>query len=282
MNAVTVSSKVRVSRHRSNLRATLTALRAIVSRDLLVMRREVIVLVVQTLMQPLFMLFVIGKVFSTIGASSSGFSTLLVPGIVALTVFVTALQGPSVDLARDLAFTREIEDRLLAPLPTLLVAVEKMGLAVMRALISGALVFPLAALVLGTAYQVRGDRLGLAIALILLVALVGAALGLLIAVVAPLQLLPIIFALVFTPLIFTGCTLYSWAALSSIRWFQVVTLFNPLTYAAEGLRYALIPPLEHGQAPPTLALGWVLLVLGGTFIACFIAALTLFYRRVIS
>jgi ABC-2 type transport system permease protein len=245
------------------------------------MRREVIVLLIQTLMQPLFMLFVIGKVFSTIGASSSGFSTLLVPGIVALTVLVTALQGPSVDLARDLSFTREIDDRLLAPVPTLLVAVEKLSLATVRALISGALVFPLAALVLGSAFSVRTDRLGLAITLILLVALVGAALGLLLAVAAPIQLLPVIFALVFTPLIFTGCTLYSWASLGSIRWFQIVTLFNPLTYAAEGMRYALIPPL-HGQALSTLPLGWVLLVLCGTFIACFMASMTLFYRRVIS
>jgi ABC-2 type transport system permease protein len=281
MSAVIPSSTTRISHPRSNLQSTLAALLAIVSRDLLVMRREVIVLLIQTLMQPLFMLFVIGKVFSTIGASNSGFSTLLVPGIVALTVLVTALQGPSVDLARDLSFTREIDDRLLAPLPTLLVAVEKLGLATLRALISGLLVFPLAALVLGSAFQVRSDRLGLAIALIVLVALVGAALGLLLAVVAPIQLLPVIFALVFTPLIFTGCTLYSWASLGSIRWFQIVTLFNPLTYAAEGLRYALIPSV-HGQALPTLALGWVFLVLGGTFIACFVASMKLFYRRVIS
>jgi ABC-2 type transport system permease protein len=281
MSVVIPTSTARISHPRSNLQAALTALLAIVSRDLLVMRREVIVLLMQTLMQPLFMLFVIGKVFSTIGASSSGFSTLLVPGIAALTVLVTALQGPSVDLARDLSFTREIDDRLLAPLPTLLVAAEKLGLSTLRSLISGVLVFPLAALVLGSAFQIRSDRLGLAIALILLVALVGAALGLLLAVVAPIQLLPVIFALVFTPLIFTGCTLYSWASLAPIRWFQIVTLFNPLTYAAEGLRYALIPSV-HGHALPTLALGWVVLVLGGTFIACFIASMWLFYRRVIS
>jgi ABC-2 type transport system permease protein len=281
MSAAIPSSTARISHPRSNLQATLTALLAIVSRDLLVMRREVIVLLVQTLMQPLFILLVIGKVFSAIGASDSAFTILLVPGIVALTVFTTALQAPSVELARDLSFTREIEDRLLAPLPTLLVAVEKMGLAAVRALLSGALVFPLATLVLGSAYQVRSDRVVLAVALIVLVALVGAALGLLIAVLVPIQFLPVIFALVFTPLIFTGCALYSWASLSSIRWFQIVTLFNPLTYAAEGLRYALVPPV-HGQAQPTLALGWVLLALGSSFIACFVASLTLFYRRVIS
>jgi ABC-2 type transport system permease protein len=265
---------------RGNVRATLTALCAIVSRDLLVMRREALLFLVQALMQPLFLLFVIGKVFSTIGAASGGFSTLLLPGIVALTVFVTALQGPSVDLARDLAVTREIDDRLLAPLPVALVALEKLMLATLRSLIGGALVFPLAIWVLGSGYQVRTDLVGLLVGLMVLVALVGAALGLLLAVVAPIQLLPVIFALVFTPLIFTGCTLYPWASLGTIKWFQIVTLCNPLTYAAEGMRYAMIPPV-HGQAPQTLAIGWVVLALSAACVVCLAAGLKLFDRRVV-
>src|SRR5690242_15082229 len=116
MSASLSSPQQHPFRARSNARATLTALLAIISRDLLVMRREALVFILQTLMQPLFLLFVIGKVFATIGASNAGFSTLLLPGVVALTVFVTALQGPSIDLARDLSVTREIDDRLLAPL----------------------------------------------------------------------------------------------------------------------------------------------------------------------
>ncbi len=281
MSASLSSTQQRGFQARSNARATLTALLAIISRDLLVMRREAIAFLLQTLMQPLFLMFVIGKVFSTIGAANAGFSTLLLPGVVALTVFVTALQGPAVDLARDLSVTREIDDRLLAPLPIALVAVEKVALAVLRALVGGAFVFPLAFLVLGNSFQVRTDLLGALIGLMVLVALVGAALGLLIAVLAPIQLLPIIFALVFTPLIFTGCTLYPWASLSAIKWFQILTLLNPLTYAAEGLRYAMIPPL-HGQAPQTLAIGWVLLALGASAIGCLWAGIRLFKRRVVN
>jgi ABC-2 type transport system permease protein len=281
MTTTITGTQDRTFQAHGNVSATLTALRAIVSRDLLVMRREVLVFLVQTLMQPLLLLFVIGKVFLTIGAANAGFSTLLLPGIVALTVFVTALQGPSVDLARDLAVTREIDDRLLAPLPITLVALEKIALATLRALIGGALVFPLALWVLGSAYQVRTDLIGLLVGLMVLVALVGSALGLLVAVVAPIQLLPVIFALVFTPLIFTGCTLYPWASLGTIKWFQIVSLFNPLTYAAEGMRYAMIPPM-HGQAPQTLAIGWVLLALGAAFVVCLAAGLKLFDRRVVN
>jgi len=281
MSAIIPSPQQRGFHARSNTRATLTALLAIVSRDLLVIRREALVFLAQTLIQPLFLLFVFGKVLPTIGAASAGFSTLLLPGVVALTVFLTALQGPAVDLARDLGVTREIEDRLLAPLPIALVAIEKVVLAVLRGLLAGALVFPLAFWILGSGYQVRADLLGVLIGLMVLVALVGAALGLLLAVVAPIQSLPVIFALVFTPLIFTGCTYYAWASLSAIKWFQVLTLFNPLTYAAEGLRYAMIPPL-HGQAPQTLAIGWVVLVLCAAFVLSLWGGLKLFRRRVVS
>jgi ABC-2 type transport system permease protein len=230
---------------RSNARAALTAFLAIVSRDLLVIRREVITFLLQTLIQPLFFLFVFGKVLSTIGTAAAGFSVLLLPGIVAFTLLLTAFQATSVDLSRDLGFTREIDDRLLAPLPIALVAVEKVLLAALRGLIAGAVIFPLAFWILGRGYQVRTDLLGVLIGLMVLIALVGAALGLLLSTVTPLERLPLIFALVLTPLTFTGCTFYPWAALSAIKWFQILTLFNPLTYAAEGMRYAMIPPL-HG------------------------------------
>ncbi len=266
---------------RSNARASLSAFVAIVSRDLLVMRREVITFLLQTLIQPLFFLFIFGKVLSTIGAASVGFSTLLLPGVVALTVFLTALQGPAIDLARDLGVIREIDDRLLAPLPVALVAFEKVLLAMLRALVGGAFIFPLAYLILGNSYQVRGDQIGVLIGLLVLVALAGAAVGLLLGTSVPIQLLPLIFGLVLTPLVFTGCTFYPWVSLNAIKWFQILTLFNPLTYAAEGLRYAMVPPL-HGQALQTIPIGWVILALCASCVIALGVGMRLFRRRVIS
>ena len=266
---------------RSNARATLTAFVAIVSRDLLVIRREILVFLLQTLIQPLFFLFVFGKVLPTIGAASPSFSTVLLPGVVALTVFLTALQGPAIDLARDLNVIREIDDRLLAPLPTVLVAIEKVLLAVLRALIGSAFIFPLAYWILGSGFQVRTDMLVVLIGLMVLVALLGASAGLVLGTAAPIQMLPLIFALVLTPLMFTGCTFYPWASLGAIKWFQIVTLFNPLTYAAEGMRYAMVPPL-HGHPLQTLAIGWVLLALCASFVLCLWGGLKLFHRRVVS
>ena len=281
MSAIIPSPQQHEFHARSNARATLTAFVAIVSRDLLVIRREILVFLLQTLIQPLFFLFVFGKVLPTIGAASASFSTVLLPGVVALTVFLTALQGPAIDLARDLNIIREIDDRLLAPLPTVLVAIEKVLLAVLRALIGGAFIFPLAFWILGSGFQVRTDMLVVLIGLMVLVALVGASAGLVLGTAAPIQMLPLIFALVLTPLMFTGCTFYPWASLGAIKWFQIVTLFNPLTYATEGMRYAMVPPL-HGHPLPTLAIGWVLLALCASFVLCLWGGLKLFHRRVVS
>lgn len=266
---------------RSNARVALTAFLAIVSRDLLIARREVVTFLSQTLIQPLFFLFVFGKVLSTIGSAVTGFSVMLLPGIVAFTLFLTSLQATSIDLARDLGVIREIDDRLLAPLPIALVAIEKVMLAAARGLVAGACIFPLAFLILGNGYQVRADLLGVLIGLMLLIALTGATLGLLLGTAVPIQQLALIFGLVLTPLTFTGCTFYPWAALSALRWFQILTLFNPLTYAAEGMRYAMLPPVD-GQTLPTLAPGWILLALCSSLTLSLWGGIKLFQRRVVN
>lgn len=259
----------------------MTAFGATIRRDLLVSRREILAYLVQMLAQPLFYLFVFGRILPAIGAVNAGFSTFLLPGVVAFTILVTTLQGPSIELARDLAILREIDDRLLAPQPIMLVAVEKIMMSALRGLVAGALVFPLAYWVLGNDYQVSTDHLALLIGLMTLESLVGATLGMLLATVAPIHLLPLVFALVLTPLIFTGCAFYPWSTLTTFKWFQIVTLFNPLTYAAEGMRYAMIP-VVNGHAPDTLAIGWVILALSGTFVACLIGGMLTFRRRVVS
>src|SRR5205085_4830785 len=139
--------------------ASLTAFIAIVRRDVLVTSREAVTFAVQTLVQPLFFLFVFGRLLAGIGVANRGFSVLLLPGVVAFSAFITPLQTVATDLGRDLGFTREIDDRLLAPLPTSLVAAEKVLIAAARGALSAAFVFPLAALVLGAGYHVRGDRI---------------------------------------------------------------------------------------------------------------------------
>lgn len=267
-------------RPRSHASAALTAVVAIVSRDVLVTRREIASLLVQTLAQPLFFLFIFGKVLSSIGATSPRFSVILLPGIVAFTAFLAPLQALGIDLGRDLSFTREIDDRLLAPLPITLVAVEKVVLAAARGLLAGGFVFPLAYWILGSGYQVRTDEIGALIGIMALTSLLGAAIGLLLGTIFPITHLSLIFSIVITPLIFTGCLYYPWGSLGVIRWFQVLTLFNPLTYASEGMRYAMVP-FQKG-APESLAMGWVLLVLCVSLVLSLGSGVKFFWGRVLS
>jgi len=79
------------------------------------------------------------------------------------------------------------------------------------------------------------------------------------------------FSVILTPLLLLGCTYYPWGALHTVPWFQVLTLFNPLTYAAEGLRYAMVPPV-NGRELPTLPVQWVLLALVATTALCLVSA----------
>jgi ABC-2 type transport system permease protein len=275
------STQIPATRSRSRFGTALTAFLAILRRDIVVTGREFIAFLLQVLLQPLFFLFIFGKVLPSIGFARAGFAAVLLPGIVALTVVTTALQGVTLPLVLDLGFAREIDDRLLAPLPVNLVAVEKVIFAAIRGLIAGAIIFPLAWWILGNGFQVRNDAIGALIGVMILTAFAGATLGLFIGTTVKPEQIGLMFALIFTPLIFTGCTYYPWASLDGIKWFQILTLFNPVTYASEGLRASMVPTF-NGQALPTLNMGWVILGLCVTIVAFFILGVRTFNRRVVN
>jgi ABC-2 type transport system permease protein len=83
------------------------------------------------------------------------------------------------------------------------------------------------------------------VVILVLGALVGAAMGLTMGTLVPPNRISIAFSLVLTPLLFTGCSQYPWPTLDRLRWFQVVTAFNPLTYVSDGMRGALVPNVPH-------------------------------------
>ena len=84
------------------------------------------------ILQPFFMLFVFGKVLNSLGYTQNNYSDLLFPGLVALTSVLTAMQTLAFPLVAEFGWTREIEDRLLAPMPTSFVALEKVVFAMLR------------------------------------------------------------------------------------------------------------------------------------------------------
>jgi ABC-2 type transport system permease protein len=244
MSATTVSGRrpsvVRPSRAREAARA----FGAVLWRDVFVTGRELPIFLAQVVLQPLFLLLVFGKILTQLGYAQHGYAQLLFPGVVALTIVLTALQSTALPLVIDFSFTREIEDRLLAPMPVFLVAIEKVIFAAMRSLIAGAVMFPIGIWILGSV-PVHASGLMLMVAVMVLGSLVGAAMGLTMGTLVPPNRIQVMFALILTPLLFTGASQYPWPSLHSLRWFQVITLFNPMTYVSEGLRAAMVPQVPH-------------------------------------
>src|SRR5206468_9966974 len=121
----------------------------------------------------------------------------------------------------------------------------------------------------------RWSGLPLFAAALLLGALVGAGFGLVLGTLVQPARINLLFSVVFTPLLFTGCSQYPWPSLARLRWFQVVTAGNPMTYVSESMRAALVPTVPHIQA-------WIcVLVLFGALTVLMAIGTRGFYRRAI-
>ncbi len=245
--------------------SALQAFGAVLWRDIFVTGRELPVFLAQVLLQPLFLLLVFGKVLTEIGAARPDYADLLFPGVIALTTLLTGLQATALPLVLDFSFSREIEDRLLAPLPIMAVAVEKMLFAMLRAVVAAAVMFPLGYWILD-GLSIHAAGIPLLVLTILVGSLLGAALGMTLGTFVPPNRINVMFALVLTPLIFTGATQYPWPSLSGIRWFQVLTTLNPLTYVSETMRGAIVPAVPHmavGVTLPVMVASTALFVVTG-------------------
>jgi ABC-2 type transport system permease protein len=220
------------------------AFRAVLHRDLYVTWRELPAFLAQVILQPLFLLFVFGKVLGSLGYTQRNYADLLFPGLLALTAVITAMQTLAFPLVAEFGWTKEIEDRLLAPMPTSYVAAEKVLFAILRSLVATLVMIPVGILILGS-IPWRWSGFPLFLAGLVLGALVGAGFGLMLGTLVQPQRISLLFSLVFTPLLFTGCSQYPWPSLAKLRWFQVVTAANPMTYVSESLRGALVPTVPH-------------------------------------
>jgi ABC-2 type transport system permease protein len=248
---------------------------ALLGRDVWVtVRHDNIAFLAQALLQPIFFLFIFGRVLPDIGAAQGGYGAALLPGVLALTLFLTSLQATALPLVLEFSFTKEIEDRLLAPAPVWAVAVEKLVFAAGRGIVPALLILPLGALILPGGIDLAGASWPGFAAILLAGSLAGGSVGLLLGTVVPPNRINIAFTVILTPLLFTGATFYPWTALGNLRWFQVVTLFNPLTYVSEGSRGALTGVSHLGN-------GWVALGLAGSLVAFGTAGLLGFNRRAV-
>jgi ABC-2 type transport system permease protein len=173
------------------------------------------------------------------------YTNMLLPGILALSMTISGLQAVAMPLVMEFGFTKEIEDRLLAPIGVSGVALEKIFVGMIQAIIAGLFVLPLAWLLMGRSLDLQQTNAVLLIVVSLLTSWLFCALGLLIGSIAESEQVGLMLNLLIGPMIFFGCTYYPWAGLSAVRWFQIAVLINPLVYASEGFRAALTPDLPH-------------------------------------
>lgn len=238
-------------------------------RDVHVLRRELFPFAVRVCMNPLLFLFVFTYVIPhisggasmnpTAAMSGNAFSTVLLPGLMAVAIMFSGIAAVALPLAQEFGITREIDDRVMCPLPVPAVAIEKICFSAVQSAIAACIVFPLAYYVPATHPMVHIGSWPFLFVVVILASLTAGALGLTIGTSVKPQQIGLIFGVVVVPITFLGCVYYPWAALTHIRWLQVGVLINPIVYMSEGLRAALTPSLPHMN--PALILSMLVVAL---------------------
>ena len=236
---------------------------ALLGRDAHVARRNIVPLLLQTFLQPMMFVFVFGRVMVSSGYMPAAYKSLLLPGIMAISMVFTGVWAVAMPLIAEFQFTREIEDRLLAPIEISWLAIEKVIFGTMQALVAGLVVIPMAWLLLRPVEFNLHSPLRFAWVTVL-VALFSACGGLALGCSVSQTHIGLMFSMVLTPMIFFGCTYYPWSALAHFPILQKVVLINPLVYASEGLRGTLVPQFPH---LPVLAVLIVLTAFDALFLA---------------
>jgi ABC-2 type transport system permease protein len=238
---------------RSVAAASRTALAALLLRDLVVLRKHLWEFILRTLIQPFLLCFVFLYVFPKIGqgvggghgaAAESEFATILVPGVVGISVMFQGVQSIALAMAQEFGFTREIEDRVQAPCPIWLVAIAKVLSGAAQGVISAIIVLPIASVVHAPGVQANLNLHWLLILTFVPLACVAmGGLGLVLGTSFEPRNIGLMFGFIILPITFLGGTYYSWTKLAPVKlggwpWLQTIVLVNPLIYVNEGMRAA--------------------------------------------
>jgi ABC-2 type transport system permease protein len=229
--------------HQSTTTGTFVAL---LQRDLNVLLKNLREFIPRTLLQPLLLVFVFTYVFPKIGqgiggsdpAAQAAFATLLVAGVLGTAIVFQGVQSTALPLVQEFGYTREIEDRVLAPLRVELVAIEKIVAGAIQCLISGLIVFPIAKFV-PVAVPNLHINWPVLLTMVPLACIFAASFGLFFGTIFQPRTVPILFGVIIVPMTFLGCVYYPWKTLEAIPWLQYAVLVNPLVYICEGFRAAL-------------------------------------------
>jgi ABC-2 type transport system permease protein len=221
-------------------------------RDLRVLTREFHVFIARVGMQPLLFLFVFTFILPRMGGanmmavgSGMDFGTILLPGLMAVAIMFSGIAAVALPLAQEFGITREIDDRVMCPLPLWAVALEKVCFSAMQSIIAALLVIPMAYYIPAVPVRVHVANWFLLALVLVLSSFLTGVLGLVIGSTVNPRQIGLVFSILVVPITFLGCVYYPWAYLDKIRWLQVGVLFNPIVYMSEGLRASVTPGLAH-------------------------------------
>ena len=218
---------------------------ALLRRDVKVARRELPFFLVRTVMQPILFIIVFGALLPKMGFMARGYQATLVPGIIAISLSLAAIQAVSLPMMQDFGWTKEIEDRLLAPVPTRVVAAEKIVAGVLQGIVSALVVLPVARIVMGPIDGLTLSHLPALVGVTIIGATAFSAMGMWIGTAISPQQIGLMFSVIITPMLFFGCAYYPWRGLDVVPALKWAVLINPMVYVAEGLRGALTPAIPH-------------------------------------
>ncbi len=227
----------------------MTAFLALLRRDLHVASRNAVPLLVATLTQPILVVLVFGNILPRLHLVAEEFRTVIVPGLMSITMLMAGVQGVLMPLSIDLSGSREVDERLLAPISVFGVVLEKIVAGAIHSAVAGLAALPAMMLLMhrvaGVEVQPRWSAL---LPLVAVTGILSASFGVTLGTQVQPRYSGLLFAVVLGPLMLFGCAYYPWASLGVLGPLQYVFLLNPLVFMSEAMRLAVTPDVPHMPA----------------------------------
>jgi ABC-2 type transport system permease protein len=163
----------------------------------------------------------------------------------AVAIMFSGIAAVALPLSSEFGITREIDDRVMCPLPLWAVALEKVSFSAMQSIIAALLVIPMAYYVPAKPVVAHVASWFLLALVLVLASLLAGSLGRVIGSTVNPRQIGLVFSIIVVPITFLGCVYYPWSWLDKIPWVKYGVLFNPIVYMSEGLRAAVTPSIAH-------------------------------------